>query len=182
MKELVAEALRNGEEDALLDEIMTVYGQDILQLVYSYVKNLPLAEDLTQEIFVKCYQALPRYRGQAKIRTWLWRIAINHCKDYLKSWYYHQVELDAENHAAFQAVDHVEQDIIQKDEDQVLADAVMNLPVKYREVIYLYYFQELTIKELAEMTRNSQSTIKTRMRRAKQILKNSLEGTGWKID
>ncbi|MBA9025778.1 sigma-70 family RNA polymerase sigma factor [Peribacillus huizhouensis] len=182
MKELVAEVLRSGEEDAILDEIMMTYGQDILQLVYSYVKNLPLAEDLTQEIFVKCYQALPRYRGEAKIRTWLWRIAINHCKDYLKSWYYRQVELNTGNYANCQAVDHVEQDIIQKDEDKVLSDAVMNLPVKYREVIYLYYFQELTIKEMAEMTGNSQSTIKTRMRRAKHILKNSLEGTAWKID
>ena len=79
-------------------------------------------------------------------------------------------------------MNHVEQDIIQKDEDQVLSDAVINLPVKYREVIYLYYFQELTIKEMAEMTGNSQSTIKTRMRRAKHILKTSLEETTWKID
>ncbi|MFJ5621802.1 sigma-70 family RNA polymerase sigma factor [Peribacillus loiseleuriae] len=159
MKEFVAEALRSGEEDALLDEIMTVYGQDILQLVYSYVKNLPLAEDLTQEIFVKCYQALPRYKGQAKIRTWLWRIAINHCKDYLKSWYYRQVELDAKNHAGFQAVDHVEQDIIQKDEDKVLSDAVMNLPVKYKKVIDLYDFQELTIYIFLKFFKKVKSSI-----------------------
>lgn len=48
------------DEESLLDEIMSHYGQDILQLVYSYVKDTVVAEDLTQEIFIKCYKALPR--------------------------------------------------------------------------------------------------------------------------
>lgn len=67
MEELFTEYLEAGEEDIWLDEIMTVYGQDILQLVYSYVKNLTIAEDLTQEIFVKCYKALPTYKKQSKL-------------------------------------------------------------------------------------------------------------------
>lgn len=66
--------------------------------------------------------------------------------------------------------------MIQRDEDQELAAAVMELPVKYREVIYLYYFQELAIKDISDITGLSQGTIKTRMRRAKSILKKRLEG------
>ncbi|MFB6801978.1 sigma-70 family RNA polymerase sigma factor [Peribacillus butanolivorans] len=176
MEELFTEYLEAGEEDIWLDEIMTVYGQDILQLVYSYVKNLTVAEDLTQEIFVKCYKALPTYKKQSKLRTWLWKIAINHCKDYLKSWYRRNIEYTVDERVEPQATVSVEETILKLDEDQMLSHTVMNLPIKYREVIYLFYFQELSIKEISEMTGISQGTIKTRMRRAKAMLKEKLEG------
>ncbi|KON70303.1 RNA polymerase factor sigma C [Peribacillus butanolivorans] len=176
MEELFTEYLEAGEEDIWLDEIMTVYGQDILQLVYSYVKNLTVAEDLTQEIFVKCYKALPTYKKQSKLRTWLWKIAINHCKDYLKSWYHRNIEYTVDERVEPQATVSVEETILKLDEDQMLSHTLMNLPIKYREVIYLFYFQELSIKEISEMTGISQGTIKTRMRRAKAMLKEKLEG------
>ncbi|MFB5282257.1 sigma-70 family RNA polymerase sigma factor [Peribacillus asahii] len=175
MDELVVERLQAGEGAVLLDEIMEKYGQDILQLVYSYVKEYSLAEDLTQEIFVKCYRALPTYKKQAGLRTWLWKIAINHCKDYLKSWYHRNVDTISEN-LIVASNDSVEREIIRRDDDQALAESVMDLPIIYREAIYLYYFQELTIKEIAEMTGIKQGTIKTRLRKAKEILKTRLEG------
>lgn len=176
VEDFLAEAFEMGDESALFDEIMQVYGQDILQLVFSYVKNKTVAEDLTQEIFVKCYQALPSYKKQAKVRTWLWRIASNHCKDYLKSWYFRSVQAAGDEQGEFAASENIEESMIQRDEDQELATAVMELPVKYREVIYLYYFQELAIKDISDITGLSQGTIKTRMRRAKSILKKRLEG------
>ena len=87
MDELTAEVFEIEDKEDLIDEIMNKYGQEILQLVYSYVNNKEVAEDLTQDIFVKCYKSLHTYKGKSKLRTWLWRIAINHCKDYIKSWY-----------------------------------------------------------------------------------------------
>lgn len=176
LEEFLAEVFEAGDESALLDEIMHIYGQDILQLVFSYVKNKTVAEDLTQEIFVKCYQALPSYKKQAKVRTWLWRIASNHCKDYLKSWYFRSVHAAGDEQQEFAASENIEDTMIQRDEDQELAAAVMELPVKYREVIYLYYFQELSTKDISDIAGLSQGTIKTRMRRAKSILKDRLEG------
>ncbi|MFI8493181.1 sigma factor-like helix-turn-helix DNA-binding protein [Peribacillus butanolivorans] len=74
-----------------------------------------------------------------------------------------------------QATVSVEETILKLDEDQMLSHTVMNLPIKYREVIYLFYFQELSIKEISEMTGINQGTIKTRMRRA-AMLKEKLEG------
>lgn len=175
------ERLQAGETEQLLDDLLDLYGQEILQLVYSYVKNRAIAEDLTQEIFVKCYQALSTYKQQSKMRTWLWRISINHCKDFLKSWYHRHVEPSLENWEVMDGTN-VEEKIIQRDEDQELAHAVMRLPIIYREVIYLYYFQELSIKEIFEITGVKESTVKTRLRKAKQILRIELEGLGWKID
>lgn len=164
----------NAEE--AIDEIMTRYGQEILQLAYSYVKNKQIAEDLTQEIFVKCYKSLHTYSGKSKFRTWLWKIASNHCKDYLKSWYNQNV-FTTDYQPIYDSIqsESVEQTVIQDEEDGQLASAVMELPVNYREVIYLFYFEEMSIKEIAVVTEAKENTIKTRLKRAKELLKERLE-------
>lgn len=169
--------------EQLIDELMSTHGQDILQLVYAYVHNETIAEDLTQEIFVKCYKGLPSYRGRSSIKTWLWRIAINHAKDYLKSWYNQNVKITEDtilNRTTLSSS--VEQIVVQQDEDTELAAAVMSLPIKYREVIYLVYFEELTMKEAATVLQLNENTIKTRLRKGKLLLKNILEGSEWKSD
>jgi RNA polymerase sigma-70 factor (ECF subfamily) len=143
-------------------------------LVYSYVKDAVVAEDLTQEIFIKCYKALPTYNQQSNIRTWLWRIAINHCKDYRKSWYFRKVST-AEEEQDWTSTDNVEEEVIQQDEDRQLAVAVMELPIQYRELIYLHYFQEMKLKEISEITGVKLGTVKTRMRQAKRRLKTYWE-------
>ncbi|MFB1082525.1 sigma-70 family RNA polymerase sigma factor [Jeotgalibacillus sp. JSM ZJ347] len=176
MDESIAEMFDIEDKAAVMDEIMTRYGQEILQLVYSYVHNKEIAEDLTQDIFVKCYQSLHTYKGQAKLRTWLWRIAMNHCKDYVKSWYHKKVTVtEREPGAAVEKESGVEQTVIRNEEDHVLAEAVMNLPIQYREVIYLFYFEELPIKEIASCIEVKENTVKTRLRRAKELLKEELE-------
>lgn len=176
MDELTAEVFEVEDKEVLIDEIMNKYGQEILQLVYSYVNNKEVAEDLTQDIFVKCYKSLHTYKGKSKLRTWLWRIAINHCKDYIKSWYNKKV-IVTENESTYTGVqkESVEQTVIQNDEDHRLASAVMNLPIKYREVIYLFYFEELSIKDIAMVIEVKENTIKTRLKRAKELLKKGLE-------
>ncbi|QWH41113.1 sigma-70 family RNA polymerase sigma factor [Bacillus mycoides] len=176
MDELTVEAFEIEDKELLIDEIMNKYGQEILQLVYSYVNNKEVAEDLTQDIFVKCYKSLHTYKGNSNLKTWLWRIAINHCKDYIKSWYNKKV-IVTEDESAYMGVqpDSVEQTVIQNAEDRRLVSAVMNLPIKYREVIYLFYYEELSIKEIAIVIEVKENTIKTRLKRAKELLKKGLE-------
>ena len=69
----------------------------------------------------------------------------------------------------------VEQTVIQNAEDSRLASAVMSLPIKYREVIYLFYYEELSIKEIAMVIDVKENTIKTRLKKAKELLKEGLE-------
>ncbi|UHA58707.1 sigma-70 family RNA polymerase sigma factor [Metabacillus litoralis] len=176
MQEITVESTQNENVDEVIDEMMKRYGQEILQLVYSYVNNKAVAEDLTQEIFIKCYKAYPTFNNKSKLRTWIWRIAINHCKDYLKSWYNKNVIVAEEKSIETSSNrETIEQTLIQKDEDHRLVSAVMNLPIKYREVIYLYYYEELLIKEIALLIEIKESTVKTRLKRAKELLKDSLE-------
>lgn len=176
MDEITAELIEMENADELIDEIMNTYGQEILQLAFSYVKNRELAEDLTQEIFVKCYRSLHSYGGKAKFRTWLWRIAANHCKDHLKSWYNKNV-IPSDYQPIYDSVtsESVEDTVIQEEQDDQLASAVMELPINYREVIYMYYFEEMSIKEISAVIQVKENTIKTRLKRAKELLKERLE-------
>lgn len=176
MNELTAEWMKVQDKDLLIDEIMDRYGQEILQLAYTYVHNKAIAEDLTQDIFIKCYKNLHTYSGKAKFRTWLWRIAINHCKDFLRSWYNKNIIPTTDyfpNHISEKEI--IEEVVIQQEEDHELMSAIMRLPTKYREVIYLFYYEELMIKDIASITRTGTNTVKTRLRRAKSLLKEMLE-------
>ncbi|HDR3346512.1 TPA: sigma-70 family RNA polymerase sigma factor [Bacillus cereus] len=176
MDELMIEAFEIEDKEDLIDEIMNKYGQEVLQLVYSYVNNKEVAEDLTQDIFVKCYKSFHTYKGNSNLKTWLWRIAINHCKDYLKSWYNKKVIVTEDDFTYMESQkESVEQIVIQNAEDSRLASAVMSLPIKYREVIYLFYYEELSIKEVATVIEVKENTIKTRLKKAKELLKKGLE-------
>lgn len=177
VEEIVINDLAGMDIDEVFEQIMTEYGQDILNLTYSYVKNIAVAEDLTQEIFVKCYLNLASFKQEASFRTWLWRIAINHCKDFLKSWHHRNVLLSTKADIEVEARNNrVEDIVIEKDETNELEQAILALPLKYREPIYLFYYQDLSIKEIKEILGVRENTIKTRLRRAKVLLKNHLEG------
>ncbi|MDA2510658.1 sigma-70 family RNA polymerase sigma factor [Bacillus cereus] len=176
MDELMIEAFEIEDKEDLIDEIMNKYGQEVLQLVYSYVNNKEVAEDVTQDIFVKCYKSLHTYKGNSNLKTWLWRIAINHCKDYLKSWYNKKVIVTEDDFTYMESQkESVEQMVIQNAEDSRLASAVMSLSIKYREVIYLFYYEELSIKEITTVIEVKENTIKTRLKKAKELLKKGLE-------
>ncbi len=183
VEKLVESSITTGNHADLVDELMRTYGQEIQQLIFAYVHNETIAEDLTQEVFVKCYKSLPSYKGKSTIKTWLWRIAINHSKDYLKSWYNQRVKT-ADNFGFIigEDRDSVERTIIQQDDDAQLAFAIMQLPIKYREVIYFYYYEECSIKEVAAVLEVNQNTVKTRLRKGKSLLKKMLEDSQWKND
>ncbi|EAO56825.1 RNA polymerase ECF-type sigma factor [Bacillus thuringiensis serovar israelensis ATCC 35646] len=100
----------------------------------------------------------------------------NQCKDYLKSWYNKKVIVTEDDFTYMESQkESVEQTVIQNAEDRELASAVMSLPIKYREVIYLFYYEELSIKEIATVIEVKENTIKTRLKKAKELLKEGLE-------
>ena len=160
------------DREQIIDQLMNEYSDGILHLVYTYVKNRVTAEDLTQEIFIKCYEKLGQFNEQASIKTWLYRIASNHCKDYLRSWYYRKITLNEKILDYIPSKSRqVEEEIIANNEEKSLTDAVMALPIKYREVIFLHYYEELSLVEINKVTAININTIKTRLKRAKELLK-----------
>lgn len=76
--------LEENELDELLEEIVILYGDELTRLAYTYVKDSETAKDIVQTVFIKCYTHLKTFKGEAKLKTWLYRITINKCKDHVK--------------------------------------------------------------------------------------------------
>lgn len=167
-------SLENTEQ--IIGQLMDNYSNDVLHLVFSYVKNRTTAEDLTQEIFIKCYEKLDQFNNKSSIKTWLYRIAINHCKDYLGSWHYRKLNFNDKFLDYLPSKSkHVEEEIISKDVANSLMSAVMDLPVKYREVVFLHYYEELSLANISKITGVNSNTLKTRLKQARELLKNKMK-------
>ena len=171
----VTDEMMLDEREQIIDQLMREYSDDILHLVYTYVKNRTIAEDLAQEIFIKCYEKLNQFNQQSTIKTWLYRIASNHCKDYLRSWHFRKITLSNKvfDHIPSKSKQ-VEEEVIKHSEENSLTNAVMNLPLKYREVVFLHYYEELSLKEISKITSVNINTLKTRLKRAKELLKDKM--------
>ncbi|KMK78333.1 RNA polymerase factor sigma C [Alkalihalobacillus pseudalcaliphilus] len=165
-----------ADNEAILIDAMQNHGDEILRLIYSYVKNREVAEDLTQDVFIKVYQRIDQFQQRSTLRTWLYRIAINQSKDYLKSWHFRKVHTEEE---PFFLQRHdgrtPEQLTIQQSETEAIIEKVFLLPLKYREVIYLFYYQECSVKEVAELLQLKEATVKTRLYQARKKMKLSYQ-------
>jgi RNA polymerase sigma-70 factor, ECF subfamily len=170
----------NFNKDEILEKIMIEHGNDVLYLAYSYVKDRSIAEDLAQEVFLSAYIHLDTFQFHASIKTWLFRITVNRCKDYLKSWSYKTTIVT--NVIEFALGTPREKEtvkiLIDKDEKARLAEIIFSLPLKYREVIYLFYFEEMSLNEITGLLNVNINTLKSRMKRAKEILKKEMEKGG----
>ncbi|QDQ02396.1 sigma-70 family RNA polymerase sigma factor [Lysinibacillus fusiformis] len=159
------------EKDFLLEKMMIEYGNELVRLAFSYVKDTEIAKDMVQNTFIKCYKNLGSFRFDAQIKTWLYRITINECKDYLKSWNYKMVQVKSfVNETAKSILPSTEKTVIDKYKNEEIKDTIFSLPKVYREVVYLYYYDSLKTEEIAEVLDIPVNTVKTRLRRAKQRL------------
>lgn len=164
------------EKDFVLEKIMIEHGNELVRLAFSYVKDTEIAKDMVQNTFIKCYKNLDSFRFDAQIKTWLYRITINECKDYLKSWNYKMVQVKSFiNETAKSILPSTEKTVIDKYNTEEIKDTIFSLPKVYREVVYLYYYDSLTTEEIAKVLDISVNTVKTRLRRAKQRLASMIK-------
>ncbi|HET7578351.1 MAG TPA: sigma-70 family RNA polymerase sigma factor [Bacillales bacterium] len=160
-----------------MEELMETYGQKITRLAYTYVKDRGKAEDIAQEVFIKCFTKLNQFRGEAALKTWIYRVTVNLCKDELKSWHARKMTLTDRIGSVIKGGEpSPEFSVVQRFEEENLGEAVMALPVKYREVIILYYYEDFSIDEISRLTGIRQATVKTRLRRARLLLEKMLTG------
>lgn len=164
------------EKDLILEKIMIAYGNELVRLAFSYVKDAEIAKDMVQNTFIKCYKNLESFRFDAQIKTWLYRITINECKDYLKSWNYKMVQVKSFiNETAKSILPSTEKTVINKYNNEEIKDTIFSLPKVYREVVYLYYYDSLNTEEIAKVLDIPANTVKTRLRRAKQRLESMIK-------
>ncbi|MER2126576.1 sigma-70 family RNA polymerase sigma factor [Solibacillus sp.] len=168
--------MNREEKDEMLEQLMIDYGNELVRVAFSYVKDAEVAKDLVQNTFIKCYKKLETFRQDAQIKTWLYRITINECKDYLKSWHYKMVQVKGFIHETTKSIlPSTEKAVLEKYDQAEIKDTIYSLPKVYREVVYLYYYESLTSEEIAHVLDISVNTVKTRLRRAKQRLESILK-------
>ena len=164
------------EKDYILEKIMIEYGNELVRLAFSYVKDTEIAKDMVQNTFIKCYKNLDSFRFDAQIKTWLYRITINECKDYLRSWNYKMVQVKSFiNETARVISPSTEKTVIDKYNNEEMKENIFSLPKVYREVIYLYYYDSLKTEEIANVLNIPINTVRTRLRRAKQRLESMIK-------
>lgn len=155
--------------------MMQNYGNDVLRTAFYYVKDYQAAEDIFQEVFLKAYRSLGSFKGLSSEKTWLIRITINACKDFLKSSYHQRVvpmfDYMEESAASDEKLDRVEKN----EERQLVREAVMSLPEPYREMLVLVYFKEMQVKEAAAVMGIGENTAKSHLKRGREKLKKILE-------
>ncbi|MFJ7666338.1 sigma-70 family RNA polymerase sigma factor [Lysinibacillus sp. NPDC097195] len=167
-----------AQKDACLVDAMTQYGDYLVRVCYTYVKNWAVAEDLVQDTFVKFYEKMDQYREEATVKTYLYRIAINHCHNYVASWRYKKLQvIDYWHKLSGDEVDPVHH-MLANETDRMLVAAIEQLPTKYKDVIILFHFAELSLNEVAETLKLKQNTVKTRLRRARQSIGVTLQEGG----
>ncbi|HEU5138534.1 MAG TPA: sigma-70 family RNA polymerase sigma factor [Bacillales bacterium] len=171
------EWIRRHEADELVEALMEQYGSDLKKLAFSYVKDWGKAEDISQDVFVICYKKIKMFRGDSALKTWLYRITVNRCKDWMKSWPFRHIRVGWPKFMREKVgiSPSPEGEFLRRNENQLLADKVMALPLKYKEVIVLHYYSGLKSEEIGESLGQNVKTVRTRLRRARGLLRKMYE-------
>lgn len=138
-------------------------------IAISFTKSHYSAEDIVQDVFLKLWKSNIDFEDKEHIDKWLTTVCINKSKDYIKSPFFRKSTIldDAKNLYTFDSFDSLD-----------VFNAVMSLPKKERTIIHLFYYEDMTVKEISNILKVKESTIRTRLARAREKLKTIL-GDDW---
>lgn len=161
----------------LVEQAMENYSELLFRIAYYYVKDPHIAEDIVQDVFLKLYCA--NYVELGELRAYVSKMTANKSKDYLKSWTYRKVQLTEK--ILLKNYKMPKDKLVEQEELNALDHAILNLPLKQREAIVYYYLENLTVKEIAKLLERPESTIKSRLKSGKDLLKNQLQQQEWEV-
>ncbi|MDR0514917.1 MAG: RNA polymerase sigma factor [Coriobacteriaceae bacterium] len=160
--------LGNEEMTRLYERhVKTVY-----RLCFSFLKSAHDAEDAVQNVFLKAMTASPDFASTEHEKAWLITCASNHCKDVLKSAYRTRTDFDAPQDSLADIPDRAD---VPKAFDR-LYEALLALPQRYKECVYLYHYEGYRTDDIARLTGQKASTVRSHLSEARKILRQSLEG------
>ena len=163
------ELVRAGRRDEAIALLLPAFRRKVFGLAYSFLRDREAAEDVTQEVFIKVWRALPRYDGRASMSTWIYTIARNASLSALRSRRPQSSLSDAEVMEAVEGVDPAPSADAGVDRAAILR-LVEQLPTRQRQVIMLFYMEEQSHEEVAAMLAMPVGTVKTLLHRARARL------------
>ncbi len=163
-----------GRDHAAFAELVRRHEGRVRSLLLRMSGDMSLADDLSQEVFIRAYRALGGFEGRARVSTWLYRIAYN---AYVNHKTRTKVTAELDEHVAANLSDpHFEGTAGHRDMGRDINLAVAQLPENYRAAVLLYYVEDLSYPEIAEVLDLPLGTVKTHLHRAKKALREHLEG------
>lgn len=160
----------DNDREAVIRRMIGEHQTALLRLCYLYLHDVQLAEDAVQETFIKAYRTLDTFRGASSEKTWLTRIAMRTCCDMRRSFWFRRMDRRITPDMLPDRASEAEED------ETALTLALMNLPRKEREVVLLYYYQDMNMTDIAAALGLTQPTVSYRLRRAREKLRQELEG------
>lgn len=157
--------LSQFEHDNNIAVALKKYSDMVYRICFIYLHNNPDIDDVFQEVFLKLLQKKTPFESEDHEKAWLVRVTINQCKDVIKSFWRKNIDL----------VESVELQLEDSAENELL-QVVLSLPEKYKDVIYLYYYEEYTVPQMAKLLKRNKNTIYSHLHRAKELIKQKLEG------
>jgi RNA polymerase sigma-70 factor (ECF subfamily) len=160
------------------EELVAKYQPKVFSMALSFTRNREAADDLAQEVFLKAYLALPRFHGKSEFGTWLYRISINHVRDFLrKKGRAKEVSLDDVPEISFsdrEQAERAEQERESEARRALVQKSVQGLPEKYRIILTLRDIQGLAYEEISRVLKLSPGTVDSRLHRARRMLRVQL--------
>jgi RNA polymerase sigma factor (sigma-70 family) len=186
--QLLREALDNNNQQAYA-ELLRLYRNPIYYMLLKMMNNADDAEDLTMEAFGKAFKNLDKYSPEFAFSTWLFKIAANNCIDYLRKKNTMPTCIDQDlfniegnlNEVNGGMPDTPEDRIIEKQKILTLRKAVDQLRPKYKELVELRYFKELSYEEISQELGISLNNVKIQLFRAKEMLAGIMQNSRWSI-
>ena len=163
----------SGVREEALNRLVEEHQTALLRLCYLMLKDAALAEDAVQETFWKAWRSMDNFRGESSEKTWLAHIAVNTCRDMKRgAWLRHTDRRVTPEMLPEAASSYTER-------DEAVTVAVLALPDKLREPITLYYYQDMTMQEIADALGVALSTVHARIQKAQNKLRMELERRGY---
>ena len=147
-----------------VQDIVKKYFDTVYRLALSQTKNKSDAEDITQDVFLRFVQNSKPFSSFEHIKAWLIRVTINRCHSLFTSSWHKKTEALSEE---------IPFDSPEKSD---VYYAVLELPQKYRTVIHLFYYEDMSVAEIGKVLNRNESTIKSQLHRARELLKSKLKG------
>jgi RNA polymerase sigma factor (sigma-70 family) len=148
-----------------ISQLVEKYSDMVLRLALTYIKNISDAQDVCQDVFIKIFQLNKTFMDSEHEKAWIIRVTINACKDVMRSQWKKR----------FLSINEIVLPV--KDtENREAISIVLELPLKYRSVIHLYYFENYSTLEIAKLLNRNSATVRTQLKRAREILKTKMIG------
>lgn len=169
-------------DDQSLQLKIDEYGNMLFKLSFLRLQNVQDAEDVVQEVFYRYLKRGEPFESQEHEKAWLIRVTLNACRKFWRSAGKRtQVNLEEEipelsdGDRVCPADSGPEEVTVRKEEQRRILNAVMSLPAKYRDVIHLFYYEEIPVKEIARITGRGESTVTSQLTRGRGLLKKMLK-------